>query len=101
MRTTTKKHPPGLRLRWRKDRLQRHDHPGDESHTLRDANGTRFAMVQRLRVGGWFWVAGWEAREHGVPHMNTCGTPTDTAAQAKAEAMAYVKAALAAKERSP
>lgn len=54
----------------------------------------RYAHVMHSRVCGWFWVAGWGS---GVPHMNTCNTPSSSAEKAKAEAMAYVKQHLAAR----
>ncbi len=85
------KHVAGYRLRWSKNPSERFFKGG---HTLKDANGTRFAVVQSIRTGGWFWVAGWEAQEHGVPHRNTSSTPVETVEQAKAEALTFVKAAL-------
>lgn len=97
MKTITKTHAPGFRLRWKKTPRDRGWHDiRDASFTLTDANGTRFAMVQHHRTGGWFWVAGWEGREHGVQHKNTASeAPLETEADAKAAALAYVKAALA------
>lgn len=94
------KHTPGVRLRWRKDEPERglaRIGSGPRSSTLRDANGTRFAVVQalshrRFGAGEWFWVAGWES---GVPHRNTCNEGPLTEADAKAAALAYVRAALA------
>ena len=82
-------------LRWKRDPRVRFDPP---SHTLR-ANGIRHARVTELRTGGWYWVAGWEARALGVPHMNTADAPYDTEAEAKAAALAYVRAALARPSR--
>lgn len=44
----------------------------------------------------WYWVAGWAASQHGVPHKNTCAEPPLTEVEAKAAAMAYVKQHLSA-----
>lgn len=64
---------------------------GPRSHELHDGE-KRYAEVSCMRSGKWYWVAGWDS---GVPHKNTCGEPTDTADQAKAQAMAYVKSYMA------
>ncbi len=87
----------GLRLRWRLDK-----HPsglagvcaGPRGSTLYDSTGKRYAMVSAINRGGsgWYWVAGWDS---DVPRRNTCNQPVPTIDEAKAEAMAYVRAALA------
>lgn len=41
----------------------------------------------RSPQNGWFWVAYGE-----LPYKNTCSKPVETPEQAKADAMAYVKA---------
>lgn len=59
------------------------------SHWLRDGD-RRIACVSPInRSGsGWYWVAGWDS---GIPYRNTCGEPVQTAEDAKAAALAYVK----------
>ena len=52
-------------------------------------------MSSRRCVVGWYWVAGWDGRDLGVPHKNTCGTPCATPDEAKAQAVKYVKLHLA------
>ena len=70
---------------------------GPRSSDLHDGE-KRYAVVYPIGGGwrapltGWYWVAGWDS---GVPHENTCYRPCVTVEQAKAEAMAYVKAHLA------
>lgn len=65
---------------------------------------TRYACVSSLgysvlgRSDGWYWVAGWDS---GVPYKNTCGTPVDTEAEAKAQATAYVKQHIEATKDQP
>ena len=92
------KHAPGYRLRWRKDEPVRglaRIGAGPRGSTLFDANGTRFATVNTLRrgVGSWYWVAGWGAVS---PRYNSCNEQRSlTEVEAKAAALAYVRAALA------
>lgn len=49
---------------------------------------TKFATVSATRSKGWFWVAGWDS---GIPYKNTCNCAVATEAQAKADALEYVK----------
>ena len=70
---------------------------GPRSSDLHDGE-KQYAVVSpvgggwRAPLTGWYWVAGWDS---GVPHMNTCDRPCKTVEEAKASAMAYVKAHLA------
>ena len=85
------------RLRWKLDPREtglRSVGAGPRGSTLHDGE-KRYATVSPIRGGGWYWVAGWSS---GVPHMNTSHSPVDTADEAKAQAMAYVKEHLAAIE---
>lgn len=59
---------------------------------------TRYACVSPWTTGlnhyrGWYWVAGWDS---SVPRINTCSTPVATIEEAKAAAMAHVKAHISA-----
>lgn len=92
--------PKRATLRWKK-------HPratglaavgaGPQGSTLHDGN-TEYAMVYphggnwRAPLKGWYWVC--SARETGE-HRNTCDDLAPDEATAKAQAMTYVKAALA------
>lgn len=82
-----------MRLRWKLNPREtglRCVIAGPRGSTLRDESGQRYAVVECLRSReGWFWVAGWGS---GVPHENTCESPCATAEEAKAQALAYVKA---------
>ena len=87
------------RLRWKREKpaigLARIGEPALSSD-LHDGV-TLFAVVSpvggtRRQPDGWYWVAGWSS---GVPQKNTCDTPCATQAEAKAQAMAYVKQHLA------
>jgi hypothetical protein len=86
------------RLRWKLDPQEtglRRIMAGPRSSTLRDENGIRYATVSALGRrwhAPWYWVAGWGS---GVPHMNTCDSPVATVVEAKAAALAYVRAAIA------
>ncbi|WOF81605.1 hypothetical protein P5704_027285 (plasmid) [Pseudomonas sp. FeN3W] len=60
---------------------------GPRSHVLHDGK-KRYAEVSCLRSGKWYWVAGFDS---GGPHQYTCDKPADTADEAKAQAMAYIK----------
>lgn len=78
-------------MRWKKNPKEtglRAITAGPRGSTLRNAAGVRHATVTALRGGGWYFVVGWESK---LPHINTCGTPVATEAEAKAAAMAYVK----------
>lgn len=94
------KHAPGYRLRWRKNEPLRglaRIVAGPRGSTLFDANGTRFATADALHAtfGGdsWYWVAGWES---SVPHYNSCDEKKRLSErEAKAAALAYVRAAIA------
>lgn len=87
------------RLRWK---LDPHETglrivAGPRSSTLRDEHGVRYATVATVgrRYGApWYWVAGWGTC---VPHMNTCNQPVGTVEEAKAAALAHVRAAIATK----
>lgn len=85
------------RLRWKLDPAEtglRRIVAGPRGSTLRDESGTRYATVAtvgRRHGAPWYWVAGWES---GVPYMNTCRDPVATVDEAKAEALAHVRAAL-------
>ena len=86
-----------MALRWKKDPaptgLARVT-AGPRGSSLRIDGGMRVATV-RCRwsllnpVKEWFWVAGWEHPD--IPHRNTCNEPSPTEADAKAEALAYVR----------
>lgn len=73
------------------------------SHWLRDGE-IKLACVSpsgRSASGTWYWVAGWDGRELGVSHRNTCDKPVATVEEAKDQAMAYVREQLkAAKVKS-
>lgn len=86
-------------LRWKRDTkptgLARIGAPPAGS-TLFDGE-VRFAvtMASSVRAGApanrWYWVAGWRSP---VPHHNTADAPCATEAEAKLQAMAYVRANL-------
>jgi hypothetical protein len=89
----------GKNLRWKKNEPERGLRAvaaGPRGSKLSDQDGTHYASVSALRISlgrysGWYWVAGWGST---VPHFNSCDKPVATEAEAKAEAMAYVKRAL-------
>ena len=90
------------RLRWKK-----HSQPtglqavgaGPQGSTLHDG-ATEYASVMPLgggwrgRLRGWYWSCGSEV---GGEVRNTCNEPAPDEATAKAQAMEFVKAALAQK----
>lgn len=81
-------------MRWRKEPKEtglRAVLARPRSSFLRDQSGKRFACVSQLLDGGWYWVAGWDSP---VPYQNTCHEPVATEKEAKAQAMAYVRAHL-------
>lgn len=84
-----------MRLRWKKSPLPTglsRIGSGPPSSTLRIDGKTRVAMVSTNNGGaGWYWVAGWEGQDLGIPHCNTCSTPVQTEQEAKCAAMAYVR----------
>lgn len=45
-------------------------------------------LLERYQVTGWYWVAGWGS---GVPHKNTCASPSDSIDEAKKQALEYVR----------
>lgn len=87
-----------MALRWKKEPPEtglRRVGAGPRSSWLHDGK-TKFATVSAKRqnfgsYSGWYWVAGWDS---GAPHKNTCNEPCETEQEAKAQAMAYVKAHL-------
>lgn len=97
-------HTPAGRLRWKKEPkeagLRSIGRDSSKRSSLLHDGKVRYAVVSSLgyhalsRGGGWYWVAGWES---SVPHKNTCDKPVATEAEAKAAALAYVRAALAQK----
>lgn len=84
-----------MKLRWKKNPRAKGLAgviEGARGSTLYLNGVTRVAVVMphnRSHVR-WYWMAGWEGRELGVPHANTVGNP-QTEADAKAAAMAFVK----------
>lgn len=98
--------PAGFRLRWRRDPGEtglRAVGAGPRGFKLFDANGMQFASVNYTRSGGgWYYVVGWAARDLGlVPHVNTADTPVSSPDEAKAQALAFVRARLAEKASKP
>lgn len=98
---TAQLRPHGYRLRWRKNPPEtglRRVFARPLGHKLFDANGTQFASVDftdRNGLCGWYFVAGWGAGDLGlVKHKNTCETPHASPNDAKAAALAYVRACL-------
>lgn len=85
------------RLRWKLDPQEtglRRIMAGQRGSTLRDEAGVRYATVAtvgRHHSAPWYWVAGWQTC---VPHMNTANEPVATVEEAKAAAVAYVRAAI-------
>jgi len=85
-----------VRLRWKMEPRETGLRPvvaGPRASWLTDGE-KRYACVSshgRSSVR-WYWVAGWDS---GIPLRNTCGDPPLSLDEAKAAAMAYVKAALA------
>jgi hypothetical protein len=82
-----------MSMRWKMDEREkglRSIVQGPRGYWLRDGE-TRLAHVSALGKRGdqWYWVAGWDADR--VPHKNTLGDPVNSVAEAKAQAMAYVK----------
>lgn len=91
-----------MSLRWRKDPPERglaRIAAGPRGSTLFRDGAVRCATVSAIGRSSaqWFWVAGWGCE--GVPYRNTCDQPVTTEAQAKADAMAYVKQHLCGGER--
>ena len=81
------------RLRWKLQERLPWALMGPRGSWLRDQHGTRYASVLHLRQGSWYWVAGWDSVV--VPHNNTRDSQCGTVEEAKAAALAYVKAHLA------
>jgi hypothetical protein len=85
-----------MALRWRKDPRETglaRICAGPRGHTLYKDGEERVASVNPFRNGwtheyiGWYWVAFGD----GIPRKNTCENPVETEAEAKKEAMTYVK----------
>lgn len=74
---------------------------GPRASRLHDGT-TIYAMVYALRRGhatlGWYWVAGWDS---DIPGKNTCYEPVESAAEAKVQAMAYVREHLGKAKKEP
>lgn len=68
-------------------------HDGENEYAAVYPNGGGWQRKQK----GWYWCAS----GNGIDHRNTCDRPVETPEQAKAEAMAYVKAQLAALNQEP
>lgn len=86
-----------MAMRWKKDEREtglRAVSAGPRGSKLRLDGETVLAVVRPLggnwarRPVGWYFVAGWSS---GIPYCNTCDNPVETEAEAKEQAMAYVK----------
>ena len=89
-----------VRLRWKKHPAEtglRAVGAGPRGSKLHDGVN-EYASVNPLgggwarKLSGWYWVC---TRDVGGEHVNTCNDPAPDEDTAKAQAMAYVKAALA------
>lgn len=95
----TAQHTP-FRLRWKKEKpetgLAAIGRDSSQRPSKLHDGVKEYAMVyshgyhHRSCRDGWYWVA----FEH-VPYINTCNEPVATEAEAKAAALAYVRAAIA------
>lgn len=94
-----------MRLRWKKDKRDKGlagVAAGPIPSTLRIDGAVIAAVVysHNRSHSKWYWVAGWDARDRGVPHKNTCNEPPLSEEGAKAAALAYVAEHLSA-QRCP
>jgi hypothetical protein len=89
-----------VRLRWKREPREtglRSVGAGPRGSILWDGV-TRLASTQALGGGwhgpvrGWFWTC---PNQPGIEYENTCGNPTGTEEEAKAQALAYISASLA------
>lgn len=88
-----------MAIRWKKDPAPNglaKVAAGPRGSELRINNSVCVATVQAhgrfSGKTGWFWVAGWGHPD--IPHKNTCNVPSQTEAEAKAAALAYVQKCL-------
>lgn len=90
-----------MALRWKKNSAEKglaRIGAGPRGSKLRDGDveyASVYALRQNYQVKGWYWVVG---TQQGMPHKNTCNTPSATEAEAKTAAMAYVRACIKAQE---
>lgn len=88
-----------MAMRWKK-----YPAPTGLAKVAARPRGSELRINSRVRVAtvqahghfsgktGWFWVAGWG--HPGIPYKNTCSEPSQTEAEAKAAALAYVQKCL-------